>query len=338
VTTKTREPEPISAEAREAVEGLLFHADGRSIHQRMIAVLDELPAIGKDQRNEQQKFMYRGHDDVMNALNPLLAKHGIYFVPRVLERVPGERTTQRGTTMYEVNLLVEFTFYGAQGDSVTASAWGEGTDSGDKSTNKAMTMALKNVVAQAFALATQELSDADAGSPEETNRGGGGGRADRPREPQAFDPATMLLPKARRGVEAGAELSETQKRIAENLDWPAMLEAAATFVLGPREGRTPAQRTELMRRWSNTIAKLEELCQASDLYHPDLGLRAGPEGDALIAEAFRFGFGFELETPLPKIEGELPLSPKGEGGEGDEAGAAPTAQEEGAESAGEGDS
>lgn len=139
-----------------------------TIYQRMLLILGELPAIGKTQENKQQGFHYRGHDDVMNALNPLLAKHGVFFVPDVLERVTAERKTRQGGTMYEVNLHVRYTFFGVRGDEFTASAWGEGTDTGDKSTNKAMTMALKNVLAQTFALATAELSDADAETPEET--------------------------------------------------------------------------------------------------------------------------------------------------------------------------
>jgi len=36
-----------------------------SVHQRIVAVIGDMPALGKTQRNEQQKFMYRGHDDVM---------------------------------------------------------------------------------------------------------------------------------------------------------------------------------------------------------------------------------------------------------------------------------
>jgi hypothetical protein len=144
--------------------------EGPSIHQRMLSIIEELPAIGKTQRNAQQGFMFRGHDDVMNELTPLLAKHGVFFVPRVLERLTDQRKTTRGGVMYEVNLHVEYTFYGANGDSFRASAWGEGTDSGDKSTNKAMTMALKNVVAQSFAINTAEAAayDADKHTPEET--------------------------------------------------------------------------------------------------------------------------------------------------------------------------
>jgi hypothetical protein len=155
---------------KQAVRGTAV--DQRSVYERMIAIIDELPAIGKTQRNQQQNFMFRGHDDVMNALNPLLAKHGVFVVPNVLERIVSERTTSKGSTMYEVNLHVRYTFWGAQGDSFTASGWGEGTDMGDKATSKAMTMAFKYVVGQAFALATAEMSDSDNDrhSAEETTR------------------------------------------------------------------------------------------------------------------------------------------------------------------------
>ncbi len=142
--------------------------DARTIHERMSAIQADLPPIGKDQKNQQQGFMFRGHDDVMNALNPLLAKHGVFFLPDVLERVTSQRTTGKGSTMFEVSLLVEFTFYGAAGDSVKGSAWGEGTDMGDKATSKAMTMAFKYWLTQAFAISTTDAADPDKDTPAET--------------------------------------------------------------------------------------------------------------------------------------------------------------------------
>ena len=67
-------------------EEQMFWADGATIYQRMLAIIGELPAIGKTEFNEQQKFHFRGHDAVMNALNPLLAKYGVFMVPEVLDR------------------------------------------------------------------------------------------------------------------------------------------------------------------------------------------------------------------------------------------------------------
>lgn len=146
--------------------------DERTIHQRMVAIIDELPAIGKNQRNTEQNFNFRGHDDVLNALTPLLAKHGVLIVPRVLERVSDRRQTRSGAVMYEVNLHIEYSFYGSAGDTIIGSAWGEGTDMGDKATMKAGTMAFKAILNQSFAINTQEGAehDTDKHTPEETVR------------------------------------------------------------------------------------------------------------------------------------------------------------------------
>ncbi len=77
-----------------------------------------------------------------------------------------QRQTAKGKVMFEVNLHVLYRFYGAKGDYIEASTWGEGTDMGDKATNKAMTMAFKNVLNQAFAISSAEFKDADGETPE----------------------------------------------------------------------------------------------------------------------------------------------------------------------------
>jgi hypothetical protein len=176
-TKKPTTPAAPEAEPPELVE--LAHDDRAplafdelaTIHARLGAILAELPAIGKGQWNDQQKFHFRGHDDVMNALNPLLGKHGVYVLPRVLERDAGTRPTRSGGMLIVVNLHVEYRFVGLAGDEVAATAWGEGTDSGDKATSKSMTMAFKSVLGQVFALATADTIDPDATGVEQTAAG-----------------------------------------------------------------------------------------------------------------------------------------------------------------------
>lgn len=136
--------------------------DRPMIFGKIAAILAELPAIGKNQRNQQQGFNFRGIDDVLNALNPVLAKHGVFYVPDVIKRVAETRQTQRGGAMNVVHLHVRYTFHAEDGSSVSGSAWGEGTDSGDKATSKAMTMAMKYVLFQVFAIAAEEQSQVDA--------------------------------------------------------------------------------------------------------------------------------------------------------------------------------
>lgn len=171
-TAEVEIPNPGNVAGPQSIPGnmMLLPAEQCSIYVLMGRILAELPAIGKNSVNQQQGFNFRGIDDVLNALNPLLAKYGVFYVPRVLERLPMLRTTKSGGVMYEVNLHVQYTFYGPLGDSVVASAWGEGTDSGDKSTSKAMTGAMKQALFQAFAVSTQETSrdDSDNTTPEDT--------------------------------------------------------------------------------------------------------------------------------------------------------------------------
>jgi hypothetical protein len=193
------EPEPVVAPC----------GPDAKIHERIIAILAELPAIGKTTRNKQQDFMYRSHDDVLNALNPLMAKHGVFAVPTVLERVTDQRTTAQGKVLYEVNLHVQYEWFGPGGDSVKGSTWGEGTDSGDKSTNKAMTMAFKNMVAQTFAVSTAESYDTDGNTDEETT-----GRSSSGNRP----PAQQRQQSARRDEQTGRVMlpkgwDEWQKRM-----------------------------------------------------------------------------------------------------------------------------
>lgn len=132
------------------------------IHVLMSRVMDDIGAIGKDSLNQQQGFKFRGIDAVMQSAHRALTKHGVFFLPDVLDRERLDFTTGKGTQMEAVHLHVRFTFYGPAGDSVSCSAWGEASDAGDKATGKAMSMALKSALLQTFCVPTADTEDADA--------------------------------------------------------------------------------------------------------------------------------------------------------------------------------
>ena len=46
-----------------------------NIYESITKIMEEVPAIGKDKVNKVQGFKFRGIDDVMNALQPLLSKN-----------------------------------------------------------------------------------------------------------------------------------------------------------------------------------------------------------------------------------------------------------------------
>lgn len=139
-----------------------------SIHKKMVAIMSEIGSIGKDQTNQAQRFNYRGIDDVYNALHSIMAKHGVFSVPSVVEKSREERVNKNGTVLAFTTITMKYTFYAEDGSSVECIVEGEGMDSGDKSSNKAMAVAHKYALLQCFCIPTAEQKDPDAESYEVT--------------------------------------------------------------------------------------------------------------------------------------------------------------------------
>ena len=136
-----------------------------SVYKAINAVQAELAKTGiaKDKRNAQQGYNFRGIDDVYAAVAPLLAKHGLCILPRVVSREVTERQTQKGGILFYTVVKMEFDFVCAEdGSKHTVTTVGEAMDSGDKSSNKAMSAAYKYAAFQAFAIPTEGDNDADA--------------------------------------------------------------------------------------------------------------------------------------------------------------------------------
>lgn len=132
------------------------------IYKAINNVMSEIGAVGKNKKNQSQGFMFRGIDDVMNAINPALTKNNVFIVPEILESSREERTTQKGGLLIYSICKVKYTFYAEDGSSVQAIVIGEGMDSGDKATNKAMAIAFKYACFQVFCIPTEEMKDPDA--------------------------------------------------------------------------------------------------------------------------------------------------------------------------------
>lgn len=136
------------------------------IYGAVASIMDEVGAIGKDKRNATQGFMYRGIDDVMNTLHPLFAKHHVFLVPECLEHHREERVKSGGGVLAFTIVKVKYTLYAEDGSCVSAVVFGEGMDSGDKGTNKAMAIAMKYALFQIFCIPTEEMVDPDSESPQ----------------------------------------------------------------------------------------------------------------------------------------------------------------------------
>ena len=136
------------------------------IYKKIIEVMADINAIGKDRRNQQQGFQFRGIDDVMNELHSSLAKCGVFVLPNVLEETRTTGKTSRGGDMFYTRLKINFGFYAEDGSHVDAVVIGEAMDTGDKASNKALSIGLKYAMLQVFCIPTEDEKDPDAVSPQ----------------------------------------------------------------------------------------------------------------------------------------------------------------------------
>jgi len=171
-----------------------------SIQQSLVAVMADVGAIKKGQENKFDRYKFRGIDDVYNALQPALVKHGVIVVPEVLTVDTGTYETAKGAVMRCATLLVKYHFVGEDGDEVCATVVGEGADRGDKVLNKAHSSAFKNALFQTLCIPTEERSDSEHESPE----GPAPRKAAKPKEPES--PGLRLFGQMKaRCVEAGVD-------------------------------------------------------------------------------------------------------------------------------------
>lgn len=120
-------------------------------------VMEHVRAVEKGGYNTFQKFNFRGIDDVMNAVGPALRKAHVVIVPSaVLEHEILTASTSQSKTTNAVRVRVQYTAYGPAGDSITMEAVGEAQDTADKGTAKAMSVAYRTLLLQAFTLPTDQ--------------------------------------------------------------------------------------------------------------------------------------------------------------------------------------
>ena len=150
-------------------------------------IMAKVGAVSKDRKNAQQGYSFRGIDDIYAAMQGPLSEHGLFYVPEVLSKEVTERTSAKGAALIYTTLTVAYTFYASDGSSVRAVVVGEAMDSGDKSSNKAMSAALKYALLQIFCIPTETQDDPDYDS-HEVNR--------RPEPYRQQPPATKPAPVA----------------------------------------------------------------------------------------------------------------------------------------------
>ncbi|MFZ3569247.1 ERF family protein [Streptomyces sp. BH034] len=127
------------------------------------AVMKDAMPVGKNQRNEQQNYSFRGIDDVMSTMAGPMRTHGLFILPSI-----AQHKQQTNGKMTRTVITMRYRVYGPAGDCLVADVPGEAFDYADKSTNKAQSAALKYLLFTLFMLPVdgRSIDDGDRHNPE----------------------------------------------------------------------------------------------------------------------------------------------------------------------------
>lgn len=127
--------------------------------KKISEIMREVGAIPKSRKNSHFGYSFRGHEDIMNKLQPVLAKHGVIIIPKSKKLLIPDR-------LEPGHILIESTFEITDGnESIEFVGIGEGLDRtkdgryGDKSAYKAQTGAAKYALNDLLQLAGEDPED-----------------------------------------------------------------------------------------------------------------------------------------------------------------------------------
>ncbi len=140
----------------------------RGIYAALAAITKDIKAVRKTRKSDFGQnggkgggYKYRSIDDFYNAFHPLLARHGVFILPRVLD-VRTEPVATRGGAALHLLVRVAYRFCCRDGSAVECEAMGEAQDSSDKALGKALSYAHKYCLSQMFCVPAGNLPDPDA--------------------------------------------------------------------------------------------------------------------------------------------------------------------------------
>ena len=146
-----------------------------NIYQRLLKITEELKTVEKNlnvQVTSKSSYKAVSERDVLDAVKPLEAKYGVYsyaFDRNVIDSgVLTSTRTYNGveTEVKQFYLRLEVTYRFVNVDDPTEfidiKSYGDGIDTGDKTTGKAMTYADKYALLKAYKISTGDDPDQEA--------------------------------------------------------------------------------------------------------------------------------------------------------------------------------
>lgn len=118
------------------------------INDLLPKLMEEIGPIAKEGFNDQQKYSFRGVEQVLGRLQPILVRNNCSLSCIVTDHVTshfeGKDKFDKPRTTFHASLTLSVTITAPDGSKATNAAAGEGVDfGGDKATSKAMSTAFK---------------------------------------------------------------------------------------------------------------------------------------------------------------------------------------------------
>lgn len=144
-----------------------------NIYEKMSEITAELQTVGKNLTVGEGKNKYKAvsERDILDAVKPIEAKHGVYSYPysrEVLESNMLETATQYGvktTFMSRIKTVYRFVNIEKPDEFIETTTFAEGIDSQDKGSGKAMTYGDKYALMKAYKISTGDDPDQTASEP-----------------------------------------------------------------------------------------------------------------------------------------------------------------------------
>ena len=136
----------------------------KNLIQKIAAITGELGAISKEKKKDSQLgYGYQGIDDVVNALNPLLAKYEIAIYEEVMSLETSDISVEtKYGAKQGVRASVRMAYHVTDGKTtILTHGAALKIDYSDKSVTQAMSMAYKYAMIRLFAIRTKDTLDPD---------------------------------------------------------------------------------------------------------------------------------------------------------------------------------
>jgi hypothetical protein len=158
MTTKTTADDPIEQVIEQAIAQDIERSRESlppSTIARICRVMAEIGDIPKNGWNKAQSYYFRRIEDVTVRVRDVMSENGLVCIPvesELIESIPYE--TDKGKRAHSILVRQTYAFVSVDDDSdrVHIQMIGEGADSLDKATTKALTGAFKYALLQSFAI------------------------------------------------------------------------------------------------------------------------------------------------------------------------------------------